>query len=158
MESLHFYMLVGLPGSGKSTWIKSKTDRKYAVVSSDDIIERIAKEQGLTYSDVFQSAVKTATKEMEQNFKNAMESRDHIIWDQTNLSSKKRKGVLSQLPKDYKRVAVVFQTPMDVIEDRLVKRAKETGKHIPKAVVLNMLKSFEIPTVAEGFDDVIFIK
>lgn len=152
------YILVGLPGSGKSTWIKSKNaEGNYVVVSSDDEIEKYAKSKGLTYSDVFQDYVKTATNLMNANFRSAIANGSDIIWDQTNLSKKKRRSILDQLPKSYRKIAVVFRVDADELQRRLDKRAQEEGKTIPTHIVDSMRKTFEIPTKEEGFHEIIMV-
>lgn len=150
------YVLVGLPGSGKSTWIRSvNAAGEYVVISSDDKIDAHAKENGKTYSDVFDSYIKQATSAMNADFKEAVANNKNIIWDQTNMSSKKRKGILQQLPKNYKKIAVVFQIADDELIRRLEKRSKDEGKTIPMGIVYSMAKSFEMPTTAEGFNEII---
>lgn len=43
MEKPKCHILIGVPGSGKSTWIKSSEYRNVSrVLSSDDIIESVA--------------------------------------------------------------------------------------------------------------------
>lgn len=150
------YILVGLPGSGKSTWVSKKIlEENLVIVSTDDIIENIAKEKNLTYSDVWESSIKHATKLSEKIFLNALYDGKSIVWDQTNMTAKKRKTILSKIQRDYKKVCVVFEAPLDVIKERLVKREKETGKRIPEFVLINMLKSYEEPNLSEGFDKII---
>ena len=149
-----FTMLVGLPGSGKSTWLKNYVTNDFVTLSTDDIIEEIAKSRGLTYSDVWSESIKGATKLMEQRFVEAIAEGRNIVWDQTNCTSKKRKTVLAKVPNSYIKVAVVFDTPLDVIKTRLVERALATGKHIPQSVLLNMYNTFEMPTLDEGFDSI----
>lgn len=156
MEMQKIYILVGLPGSGKSTWIKNN-NTDWVIVSTDDIIEGIAKEKGLTYSDVWESNIKFATKKADSIFQEAIKDNRTIVWDQTNMTSKKRKSILNRIPKGYKKICVVFETPMHIIEQRLINREKETGKHIPKFVLINMNKSYEKPNLSEGFDEVIII-
>jgi predicted kinase len=150
------YVLVGLPGSGKSTWMRSMlANGNYVIISSDNEIEEYAKSVGLTYSDVFDEYIKTATSNMNAKFKDAVANNKNIIWDQTNMSVKKRKSILQQIPKQYKKIAVVFQLEREELQKRLDKRAELEGKHIPMHVIDNMERSFEIPTVAEGFDEVV---
>jgi predicted kinase len=150
------YVLVGLPGTGKSTWVRSiNRNGDYVLISSDDEIERHAKDQGLTYNDVFGDYIKTATALMKQKFKDAIASNANIIWDQTNMTAKKRNSILQQVPKTYKKIAVVFQLDDDELKSRLEKRANEEGKSIPAHILKSMADTFQMPTTAEGFDDII---
>lgn len=153
--------LVGLPGIGKSHIIKSimqdNPGKDYVVVSSDNIIDAIAKEQGKTYSDVFDSAYKQAGAQMNSEASNAIKNRRNIIWDQTNLGVGKRKSILSRLPKDYYTKAIVITADSKIHDERLKKRAETEGKFIPPHVINNMRQSYVEPTKAEGFDEIIFI-
>lgn len=152
------YVLVGLPGSGKTTWVNRMIkDAEYVVISSDDEIEKYAKSKGKTYSDVFAEYAKTATSIMQTNLRNAIRNNSNIIWDQTNMSAKKRKGIIQQIPKHYNKIAVVFQVDRKELEQRLNKRADETGKTIPLHIVDNMQKAFTMPTTEEGFHQIITV-
>lgn len=153
-----FIMLVGVPAAGKSYFIKHKLPLLYpaatfVVISSDDIIERKASEQNKTYSDIFQNEIKNATAEMNQTFVTAVSNGDNIVWDQTNLSSKVRRGKLSQVPKSYTKIAVVFPIPEP---NELKKRlASRPGKNIPAHIVSSMIDNFQPPSKDEGFDKII---
>lgn len=153
------YVLVGPPGSGKSTWMRSlmANGDVYVVVSSDEEIEAYAKSKGLTYSDVFDSYIKTATALMKSKFNEAIKNGQNIIWDQTNMTAKKRASILQQIPKKYKKIAVVFRVDDAELQRRLEHRAKTEGKFIPKHVIDSMQRSFEMPTLQEGFDEIITV-
>lgn len=152
------YILVGLPGSGKSTWTNEiNRDGKFALISSDDHLERIARDSGKSYSDVFNDHIKAAGALMNADFRKAVADNRSIIWDQTNMTSKKRKGILQQIPNNYKKIAVVFQIDPVELERRLEKRGKETGKIIPNHILSSMAKSFEMPTRAEGFNEILVV-
>ena len=148
------YMLIGVPASGKSTWLQSQ-DINGAVVSTDNHIEAAAKAAGKTYNDVFKSVIKKATSQMNADLKVAIENDQNIYWDQTNLNVKSRKGKLSKVPEYYRKVAVVFPRPdMAELDRRLASRP---GKVIPSNVMASMLGSFEKPMKDEGFDEIITV-
>lgn len=144
------YMLVGVPGSGKSTWIKNN-DHNSVVLSTDNYVERAAEKYGKTYSEVFQDTIGYATEQMEKDLLQAVRNERDIIWDQTNLTAKARKGKLSRIPKSYKKVAVYFSVPQD-LRDRLASRP---GKTIPEPVIISMINQLQPPTKEEGFDEIV---
>ena len=148
-------MMVGVPGSGKSSWIaKQNFDwNTTMVVSSDAIIDQRAAAQGKTYSDVFQDEIKAATLQMNQNLRDAIDNNMNIVWDQTNLTAKSRAGKLSQIPKNYRKIAVFFPTPdAKELQRRLASRP---GKTIPQNIVIGMISQLQKPSEAEGFDEII---
>ncbi len=154
-------VLVGVPGSGKSTWINSflaKTDKEYVIISSDDILDNIAREKNVSYDVAWSRHVGFAQKESKANFRKAVESRSNIIYDQTNVARSKRMSILSQLPIEYKKIAVVFDTDDKVVEQRIKDRQAVTGKTIPPQVLKDMYKRWDEPNKAEGFDIIIKVK
>lgn len=145
------YMLVGVPATGKSTWLESNRQGG-VVLSTDSYIDAAAQQQGKTYNEVFKSEVGAATSRMKQDLRRAVAADEDIYWDQTNLTAKNRAGKLSKIPDHYRKVAVVFEVPSR--EEWLRRLDNRPGKTIPRDVLVNMLKSFEMPTRAEGFDEI----
>lgn len=155
------YILIGLPGSGKSTWtqdLTNKSERDFTIISSDAEIEKMAREVNKTYSEVYDRYIGKAIFIMKENAKNAIADVKNIIWDQTNVTKKKRKRILEALSNEYYKVAVDFTVDPKELERRLEKRAKETGKFIPKFVIDSLGKSYQAPSKDEGFDEIIKIK
>jgi predicted kinase len=146
------YVLVGVPGSGKSTWIADQLWAKDCVyISSDQLIEEEAARQGKTYNDVFDEYIKTAIALMMEQAIAARDAGKDIIWDQTSVSVKSRRKKFLVLP-DYEHIAIVFDTPK---EDELRQRlSNRPGKNIPWEVVSSMINNFEMPTKEEGFKEV----
>jgi len=151
------YMVIGISGSGKSTWIKNQNFnwKNTALISTDANIERVAAELGKTYSDVFSSTIKQATSEMNQQLQQAIQNKMNIVWDQTNLTANVRRSKLAKIPKNYKKVAVFLMPPTDAELDRRLKSRK--GKNIPNDVIAAMKQQLEMPTEAEGFDKIIVV-
>lgn len=146
------YVLVGVPGAGKSTWVENQLWAKDCVyVSSDKLIEEEAERQGLTYNDVFKDYINEAISLMLDQVLAARDEGRDIIWDQTSVSVKSRKKKFQVLP-DYEHIAVVFETPDRVeLEKRLASRP---GKSIPWEIVDSMISNFEMPSEEEGFKEV----
>lgn len=146
------YMLVGVPGSGKSTWVSNQNwTGDCTVVSSDRFIDDEAARLGKTYNDIFNDYVKIATKLMENHVAVAQANNLNIIWDQTNVSAKSRAKKLAMLP-NYEKIAVVFKTPD---EAELTRRlASRPGKSIPDIAMRSMIDNFEMPTEDEGFKEI----
>lgn len=153
------YMLIGVPGSGKSTWYKNqdwlgedKKDHKY--VSTDQHVEGYAQDQGKTYNEVFKEYMPTAVKQMEININMACALQLDIVWDQTNTSVKSRKSKLAMLP-NYEKIAVVFRTPD--AEELARRLASRPGKSIPDNIMRSMIDSFVEPTEEEGFKEIWYV-
>lgn len=148
------YILVGVPGSGKSTWVQNQKWSKDCIVASTDYwVEEEAKRQGKTYSEVFADYMPTAVNLMTANVVAAIEMGHDIIWDQTSTTVSTRAKKIRML-EGYTKIAVVFKTPkFDELNDRLQKRAL-TGKVIPSDVMAHMINGFEEPTLNEGFDEI----
>lgn len=148
------YMLVGVPASGKSTWVKQNRGDAL-VASSDDYIEKQAEKMGTTYNDVFDDYIKAANNHAIETARRAFSDKLDLIWDQTNLTKNGRRNKLKMVPKDYKKIAVFFSTPhIDVLKNRLGNRPE---KNIPDYVMNTMIKTVEKPTTDEGFNEVIVV-
>jgi predicted kinase len=149
------YQLIGVPGSGKSTWV---AEQDWAItcarVSTDKWVEIYAREVGRTYSEVFVDFMPTAVDLMAKEVVVAREMGRDIIWDQTSTSVKSRKRKFNMLP-DYEHIAVVFKTPE---HKELMRRLfSRPGKDIPDHVIASMIASFEMPTEEEGFKEIWFV-
>jgi predicted kinase len=146
------YVLVGVPGSGKSTWIENQPWAKdYVIVSTDYWVEREAKERGLTYTDIFEEYMPTAVQLMIREVEICWEKNRNVIWDQTSTTIASRKKKIRML-SNHCKIAVVFRTPaMAELMNRLNNRP---GKVVPHDVVVKMIKEWEEPTKEEGFDQI----
>ena len=151
------WMLIGVPAAGKSTWIATHHFdwNNTVLISTDNIIDQRAASQNKTYSQVFQSEIKSATTEMNTNLRNAIANNENIVWDQTNVTASARKKKLALIPDDYHKIAVFFKTP-DTAE--LTRRLdSRVGKTIPHNIVHGMISQLEPPGHNEGFDEIITV-
>jgi len=146
------YQLIGVPASGKSTWV---AEQEWAtgccIISTDYWVEEEAKRQGKTYSEVFTDYMPRAVELMAQNVVSAREMGNDIIWDQTSTTVKSRARKFNML-RDYEHIAVVFKTPE---HKELMRRLfSRPGKDIPEHVIASMIASWEDPTEEEGFTEI----
>lgn len=91
-----------------------------------------------------------------EQFDKAKQARKNIIIDRTNMSRKSRRSWLTQVPKEYKKEAVVFATVYEDIYSRNKKRAEDTGKIIPNDVIGKMMRQFMVPTYDE-VDNIVWV-
>ena len=146
------YVLVGVPGSGKTTWVQNQTWKQdCVVVSTDDFVEAYAKERGLTYSEVFDAYMPHAVQLMADKVVRARIARKDIIWDQTSTTIKSRARKFNML-HDYYAIAVVFKTPEP--EELARRLASRPGKNIPEEVITQMINNWEEPSLEEGFQEI----
>jgi len=147
------HVLVGLPASGKSTFIKETFEDNVVVISKDNEIMKMGKELGIEdYTDVYKALTKEqhdeAYKRTMANFTQAVKDGVPIVIDMTNMSKKSRNKWLSPVGKKYKTKAWVFVAGASMLTSRNLMRSIQ-GKHIPDFVYENMMKTFLVPTLNE---------
>ena len=137
-----FYMMVGLPGSGKSTHAKALAEENDCIIISSDSI------RAEWYGD--EAILGDASKifrEVELRCKNALNAGRSVIMDATNMNAKKRTNFLRQMP-ECRKICVV----MVVLFDECVKRDEERSRSVGRAVIERMRKNFQMPYYNEGWD------
>jgi predicted kinase len=146
------YVMVGVPGSGKSTWIKNQFwANDCVIVSTDDYVERFSRRMGKTYSEVFDTVMKRCVRLMMRRVEWARNQGKDIIWDQTSTTMASRRRKFVSLP-DYEHIAVVFKTPeWPELKRRLANRP---GKHIPRKIIKSMIHNFDMPYEDEGYTEI----
>lgn len=155
------WVLIGVPGSGKSYWVSHTyvPTEEFRWISSDIYLEKLAKMSGKLYSEIFLSNIKDATAWMNDMLDEAINKEMYIVWDQTNLTKYSRGYKIKKLKEhDYKVVAVFFDIPLSKLEEQRETRQKTTGKSIQTHVLADMQRKLEVPSLDEGFDEIITIK
>jgi predicted kinase len=156
----HAHIMIGLPGSGKSTWIQKYMigrDPPPVVLSTDAMIDQWAVDQGVTYTQAFGKLnFKEMKRTMMRQLREAVSQNRDIIVDQTNMSRKSRREKLVLIPSHYQKTAVVFSLPDNILRERLDVRASITGKIIPPRVIEDMAGKYDPPS-REEFDRIIWV-
>lgn len=136
--------LVGLPGSGKTTWrnsfLKSVAVGTYwEVISMDDEIERVM-DGRLTYKEAFDAIKDEYSTLVAGKLAAAKLHGFNVIWDQTNVTKKKRQIIRNALPSHAHYVVNFLDVPLTDILSRNEAR-KATGRNIPDDVLKLMIEN-----------------
>lgn len=146
-----FVMLVGVPGSGKSTYARKLVEQgpSYAIVSRDDILTNTY--SNLTYSEAFKQANhKQIDEALNIRLQMLLDLNKDIIVDMTNLTKASRKRTLDKVDKEYDKFCIYFPIDNKTMFERAEARVSE-GKVIPKNVLDDMMNRLEVPAPDEGF-------
>jgi len=153
-------MLIGVPASGKSTWVQEHMPMAN-VMSTDIVIENVARSYGMTYDEGFKELISFADKVMWRHITWSTAELVDFVIDRTNLSAKSRKKFIDKLKLHrYEIECVVFpmpgteKLPTEEWNRRLDSRP---GKTIPGHILSSMIEHYEVPTEAEGFSKITFL-
>ena len=140
----NFYMMIGLPGSGKSYYCNQLGCE---VVSSDAIREEL-------FGDVNdQTHNNEVFNEVHNRIHNFLKSGTDCCYDATNLSRKRRRAFLNTVPKNVHKTAIMIVRSFD----ECVKNNNNRDRVVPIEVIERMFKHLTIPALEEGFDEIRFI-
>lgn len=152
----HCIIAVGMPNSGKSTFFNDPKYSDYFILSRDkaclDFFE-LKNNRKCTYNEAFEFSLNS--EGFEDYFNEMIKKaklQKNVIVDMTMLSLKSRRKMISNFP-DFNLDCKVFATCMKTIQEREIKRSKE-GKSIPEGVYFNMMKTFVVPVLDEGFNSI----
>jgi len=140
------YVLVGLPGAGKTTWANKQS---LHVVSRDDEVMKLGGN-----ASYMENWGVVDQKEVDANFEkhlsNTMTTGESFILDETNLTRKSRKALYNRL----KEAGYFVQIVLFLADVEHCVKAQNTrpGKSIDVGVITNMAKSFSMPLTDE-YDD-----
>ena len=147
------YITVGLPGSGKSTYVKNFIkDKDIEYLSSDSLRAIYGKsEEDQTVTPLVFGHIKRKVDEFLKDGKN-------VLVDATSVNRKERSDYINTAKKyGAKVVAIVFKMDRQGLIDRNKKRGEQGGRVVPDWVIDKMLAKFEEPSYDEGIDVMIYV-
>lgn len=137
-------ILVGIPGSGKTTYAKeyARIHDNTVHLSSDLIRSELYGDESIQGdpAKVFNIMQKRAVE--------ALKGGKSVLYDATNMTRKDRAGIISACPRHAQVEAHVIWAPIEVCVERDANRDRTVGR----TVIDKMLKRFQAPYFDEGFD------
>ena len=137
-------IMVGLPGSGKSTHTaKYETQNHTTIVSTDEIRRELygnPETQG-NGQDVFNEAYR--------RIEIALRAGDTVVFDATNLKARNRKYLCNR----FRPIAdTIIAEYMAVSVDECIARDEHRSRTVGAEVIQRMAKGMSEPRLDEGFD------
>ena len=145
------FMLIGLPGSGKSTFARNRVKfyddcnkTRLEIVSSDDIREELYGTRSCQKDParVFEIAHERIINSLEQGW--------DVIFDATNITRKNRASLLKKIPAYTEKFAQICWAPISTCIERDLKREFS----VKADVIWKMAYKFQMPFYDEGFDHI----
>ena len=152
MEKYKLYLLMGCPGSGKSTYLNDRIKNGDGVVISRDIIRFSLVSEDEEYfsreNEVYELFVK--------GIANALKFNKEVYADATHLNERSRAKLLRALGKNLKGVEVnviYVRVPVEVAIQRNENRIG-TRAYVPRSVIRRMYSQTTMPIKEEGFEHI----
>jgi predicted kinase len=142
------YMMCGVPGSGKSTWVKNHIPKTAAHISRDTI--RFSK---LKVNDDYFSKETEVFDEFCSQIKKSLEKGIDVYADATHLNASSRAKVLNKVKDFAKSIeAICIEEPVEICLER--NRLRAGLAYVPPSVIRRMFYQYTRPEHSEGFSNI----
>lgn len=145
-------MMMGIPGAGKSTWIKNNKEKDWVVISRDAIRfemledgeEYFSREEAVFSSFIHQIIGSLVIDEV-------------TVADATHLTKKARAKVLNKVRRFADEIEIVW---LDVSQEIAIERndQREGRAVVPHEVIRRMFYQLDPPELSEGFAKITVIE
>ena len=145
------YLMVGFPGSGKSTWLKNHRRENDVIVSRDAIRFSMVAED-----EEYFSKEKAVFSEFCRQISENLAAGHNVFADATHLTAASRKKLIDNVTGYDSVHAIVMNTSLT---EAIKRNDNRTGREfVPRSVIRRMACQFEFPDITENFDNVYEIK
>lgn len=142
-------MMVGLVGSGKSTYAEKLALQENAIIHSSDKLRE----------EMFGSVDENSKNDelfitLHRRIKNDLIEGKNVIFDATNISYKRRMAFLNELKKiDCTKICYMIATTYE----KCLEQNKNRERKVPEHVIKKMYLNFDVPAYFEGWDQIAII-
>lgn len=152
MPAPRLYVMVGVPGCGKTTWVRKHLGHALRI-SLDDLRLMFS---GRTFDPLIEPAVAVAAEVLLEAMAGyAAEHQTDLVFDATNVSRARRAPLIALAHRHgLSPVAVYLECPLETAHQRNQQRQFP----VPRNVVERFGGQLEPPSMEEGFDEVIHIR
>ena len=144
------FIMVGVPGSGKSTAARRLAEKENAVILSSDKVRKevFGDENDQAHNE---EVFKLLYKQLNESL-----IRGNVVMDATNTSLKARKRIFdatAAIRKQYPISVIAYVIPAS--RELCIEQDKKRERQVGEEVIDKFIKSFQFPQKFEGFDDII---
>jgi predicted kinase len=151
MAKSKLYLMMGCPGSGKSTYLRERFSQPPVVVSRDAVRFSMVKED-----EEYFSKEKEVFKEYIEQIRTAIKFNAEVFADATHLNESSRAKVLRALGSDLRDVEVNVIWVRVPVEVAITQNELRMGTraYVPKSVIRRMYSQATMPSKEEGFEHI----
>ncbi|GHO54661.1 ATP-binding protein [Ktedonobacter robiniae] len=137
---MELLLLIGLQGSGKSTFYRTRFASSHAYVSKD----------------LLRNNRRPARRQLQQ-VEDALRQGQLVVVDNTNASRAERSELI-ELGKRLGARVIGYYFAADVTRSRERNARREGRQRVPDVAIFATLKRLERPDYSEGFDELFFVR
>ncbi|XP_068117222.1 heterogeneous nuclear ribonucleoprotein U-like protein 2 [Hyperolius riggenbachi] len=164
IEECEVLLMVGLPGTGKSTWarkhIEENPEKRFQHLCTDALLPQLktagpdAPEESQKSKDLL---VQLATQCLIRLVPLAARRKGNYLIDQCTVYSSAQRRKM-QCFKGFQRNAIVLVLNDEEWKKRLEARKEKEGEIVPDYVLLEMKANFMLPTKGDFLEDVLYVE
>ena len=143
------YLMMGVPGSGKTTFLKNRVTKETSIIISRDTIRFSLLKEGEEYF----SHEKEVVKIFWEKINNALAEGKDVFIDQTSLTPRSRRYLLEHINGYTYTNLIWINEPLETCLKRNELR-RNTKAYVPRSTIKRMFDQLIEPSLDEGFNKI----